>query len=76
MGSSVVRHIDLYLLVLLILCIHIQVLSAQSFVEHASHSQEAVRTAKCFGFPEREAGESVAVSRLKRLCLMREAPSI
>lgn len=46
------RHIDLYLLVLLGLYIHTQVLSTQSFVEHVSHSQEAVRTAKRFGFPQ------------------------
>lgn len=37
---------------LLGLYIHTQVLSMQSFVEHASHSQEAVRTAKRSGFPE------------------------
>ena len=42
----------MYLLVLLGLYIHTQVLRTQSFVEHASHSQEAVRTAKRFGFPE------------------------
>ena len=64
----------------------------QSFVEHASHSQEAVRTAKRSCFPEglvgggggelqREEGREpgggyVALLRLKRLCLRRGAPSI
>lgn len=44
--------IDFYLLMLLGLYIHTQVLSMQSFVELESRSQEAVRTAKWFGFPE------------------------
>lgn len=72
-ASSAAGHIDLYLLMLLGLYIHTQVLSTQSFVECASHSQEAMRTATCFGFPEGLGGGFLSTERRREGTVETEA---